>query len=212
MTSKDKLAMIMAEFVGTAILIIVVYSMVARTTFPLFAALGAGATLAVLSVTMGWANGGVHLNPAVTISLWTQKRTETFAAIVAIAAQFLGGFAAWALLSYFLGRDLQSTAGKFDWKILAAEAIGAGVFIFGVAAAAYHQNLSKSAAAVVAGSSLFLGIMVASIGSAAVINPAVAVGIQSWNLAYAAGPVIGGIVGVSLYGLLYAPTPTKRKK
>jgi len=211
MTGKDKWAMIVAELIGTAILAMVVYTMIARTSFPLFAALGAGATLGLLSVTMGWGDGGVHLNPAVTLSLWTQKKTQTAAAVVAIAAQLLGGLAAWALLNYFLGHNLQSTAGKFEWKVLAAEAMGAGVFTFGVAASAL-QKMSQASAAVVAGTSLFLGIMVASIGSSAIINPAVALGIQSWNWAYAGGPLIGGIVGVALYGLLFAPTPAKKKK
>ena len=89
--------------------------------------------------------------------------------------------------------------------------MGAGVFTFGVAAAALH-DMSKGMAAIVSGTSLFLGIMVASIGSSAIINPAVALGIQSWNWAYGGGPLVGGIVGVALYGLLYAPTPAKKKK
>jgi glycerol uptake facilitator protein len=210
MTGKDKWAMIMAELLGTGILVIVIYTMIARTSFPLFAAMGAGATLAVLSLTMGWSKEGVHLNPAVTLAIWTQKKAQTYQSIVAISAQFLGAIGAWNLLNYFLGHSLKSTAGKFDWKVLTAEAIGAGVFTFGVAGASFLE--SRASAAIVSGVSLFLGIMVASIGSAALINPAVAVGVQSWNWAYAAGPLIGGIVGVSLQGLLFAPTPARSKR
>lgn len=211
MLGRAKIAMIVAELLGTAILACVVYTMVARTSFPLFAALAAGGTLGILSVTMGVGNEGVHLNPAVTLSMWTTKKSNTTHAIVRIAAQLLGGLGAWALLNYFLGHHLQSMAGKFEWKVFTAEAIGAGVFTFGVAAAAL-SGLAKEKAAVVAGVSLFLGIMVASIGSNAVINPAVAIGIQSWNWAYATGPLVGGIIGVALYGLLFAPTPGKTKK
>ena len=204
MLGRAKIAMIVAEIVGTAILATVVYTMIARTSFPLFAALAAGGTLGLLSVTMGIGNEGVDLNPAVTLAMWTTKKSDTTKAVVKIAAQLLGGLGAWALLNYFLGHHLQSMAGKFEWKAFTAEAIGAGVFTFGVAAAAL-SGLVKEKAAVVAGVSLFLGIMVASIGSNAVINPAVAIGIQSWNWAYATGPLVGGIVGVALYSLLFAP-------
>jgi len=210
MFRKDKWAMIVAEIIGTAILAVVVYTMVARTSFPLFAALGAGATVGLLGVAMGLDNDGVHLNPAITLAIWTQRKTETYKDIVRICAQLLGGIGAWYLLNYFLGHDIKSTAGAFDWKVFTAEAIGAGVFGFGVAAAAYQSSREK--AAVLAGGSLFLGIMVASIGSAAIINPAVAVGIQSWNWAYAGGPIVGAIVGVALQGLLFAPTTTAKKK
>ncbi|HSX52796.1 MAG TPA: aquaporin [Patescibacteria group bacterium] len=211
MSGKKITAMVVAELVGTAILATVVYTMVARTSFPLFAALAAGATLGLLSITMDTDGTGVHLNPAVTLSMWTTKKSDTTRAIVTIAAQMLGGLGAWALLNYFLGHHLQSMAGKFQWKVLTAEAIGAGVFTFGVASATM-QKLGRERAAIVSGVSLFLGIMVASIGSNAVINPAVAVGIQSWNWAYAGGPLIGGIIGVALYGLLFAPVPSKSKK
>ncbi len=212
MSGRKIAAMTVAELIGTAILATVIYTMVARTSFPLFAALAAGATLGLLSITMDTDGSGVHLNPAVTLAMWTTKKSDTVRAVVTIAAQMLGGLGAWALLNYFLGHHLQSMAGKFQWKVLTAEAIGAGVFTFGVASAAL-QNLARERAAAVAGASLFLGIMVASIGSNAVINPAVAVGIQSWNWAYAGGPLIGGIVGVALYSLLFAaPAAVAKKK
>jgi len=204
--------MTVAEFLGTAALAVVMYTMIARTSFPLFSALAAGGTLAILSITMGLEGNGLHLNPALTLGLWTTKKVKTIQAIVMIIAQMLGGLAAWGLLKYFLGHSLQSMAGtSFAWKVLIAEAIGAGFFTFGVASAVL-QGLGQARTAAVAGTSLFLGILIASIGSNAIINPAVAVGVQSWNWAYAAGPIIGGIVGVALYGLLFAPVSVVAKK
>jgi len=214
MFGKKKIAMIVAEFLGAGILSVVVYSMIARTSFPLFSGLAAGVTLAMLVLVVGNVSGA-HANPAVTLGLWSQRKIPTAQAVVYIAAQLLGGVAALALLKYFLGHPLDSLAGnKFEWKVVIAEGIGTAIFVFGVVAAAYQKYEGGKLAAVI-GMSLFLGVLVASMASNALLNPAVAVGVQSWNWAYATGPLIGAGVGANLYGMLFAPSPAKsssRKK
>ena len=203
MIGRQKIAMVVAEFLGTAILAIAVYSMVARTTFPLFGGLAAGVVAGLATITfntISWA----HINPALTLGLWTARKIKTVPAIFAIAAQMLGGLLAWALLKYFLGHSLTSMAtGKFAWKVLIAEAVGTFVFVFGVTSAVYHK-LEGSLLAFAVGGSLTIGILVASMASNGVVNPAVALGIQSWSWAYAVGPLVGGIVGANLYALLFA--------
>lgn len=211
MFGKKKIAMIVAEFLGAGILSIVVYSMIARTSFPLFSGLAAGVTLAMLVLVVG-SISGAHANPAVTLGLWSQRKIPTAQAVVYIAAQLLGGVAAWTLLKYFLGHSLESMAGnKFEWKVVIAEAIGTAVFVFGVVSAAYQKYEGGKLAAVI-GTSLFIGVLVASMASNALLNPAVAVGVQSWNWAYAAGPLIGAGVGANLYGMLFATSPAKAGK
>lgn len=203
MFSREKIAQIVAEFLGTTILAVAVYSIVARTTFPLFAGLAAGLTLGLMSFVIG-AFSGAHINPAVTLGLWSTRKVKTTTAIIFIAAQILGGLAAWKLLTYFLGHPLEALAGtKFEWKVFIGEALGAMVFLFGVASAVY-QKYEGGKLAFTVGGSLTVGILVASMASNGVINPAVAVGIQSWNWAYATGPLLGGIVGANLYSLLFA--------
>ncbi len=207
MFGRNKIAMVLAEFLGTATLTAVVYTIVGRTSFPLFAALAAGGTVAVFTLTVG-AFSGAHLNPAITLGLWTIRKVSTKHAVVNIAAQFLGGLAAWSLLKYFLGHNLESVAGAaFSWKVFTAEGIGAMVFAFGFAAAVLNK-LESTKAATVIGASLFLGILVASLASNAVINPAVAVGIQSWSWAYATGPLVGALVGMNVYGMVFAEEST----
>lgn len=116
----------------------------------------------------------------------------------------LGGLAAWALLKYFLGHNLDNLAGqKFEWKVLIAEAVGAAVFLFGVTSAVY-QKYEGGKLAFAVGTSLTIGILVASMASNGVLNPAVAVGLQSWNWAYATGPLVGAVIGANLYSLLFA--------
>lgn len=202
MIDMKKVAMILAEFIGTAVLTMAMYAMVARSSFPFFSALAAGGTAGVMVFIIGAASGA-HINPAVTFGLWTLRKIQTAPAIVAIAAQFLGGLAAWALIKYFLGQSIASMAGEFEWKIFVAEMVGALVFTFGVASAVY-QGFDNGKLAATVGLSLAGGIMVASLASNAIINPAVAVGIQSWNWAYALGPLAGGLLGMNIYGMVFA--------
>lgn len=202
MFSRSKVAALVAELFGVVVLVTAVYSMVARTSFPLFGGLAAGITLGTLVYTIGNASGA-QVNPAITLGLWSVRKINTLRAIAYIAAQMLGAFAAWQLINYFLGSNIESLANKFEVKTLIAEAAGAFVFGFGVASAVY-QKFEGEKLAFTVGASLTLGILVASLGSNGVINPAVALGLQSWNAAYVAGPIIGAIVGMNVYALLFA--------
>lgn len=203
MFSRAKAAMVVAEVLGTATLAVAVYSMIARTSFPLFGGLAAGITLGLMTFVIGKVSS-VHLNPAVTVSLWTARRVRTINAIVYLAAQALGGLLAWALLRYFLGGSLESLAqNTFEWKVFIAEAVGGFVFLFGLTSALYDKR-EGGAFAFVAGASLLLGIVVASLGSNGIVNPAVAGAIRSWNWEYALGPIAGGIVGANIYAWLFA--------
>jgi len=203
MFGQKKIAMIVAEFLGAGLLSLALYTILARTSFPIFTATAEAVSISLLVMIFGEVSGG-HFNPAVTLAHWTRSRISTTHAIVNIAAQMLGGFAAWGLIRYFMGHTLTSLAGaKFAWAPFIAEAIGTAVFTFGIGAAVYMKvEGAKFASAV--GLSLFLGILVASLGSNAILNPAVALGVQSWDWAYAAGPLVGGIVGINLYALLFA--------
>jgi glycerol uptake facilitator-like aquaporin len=202
MFSRDKIAMIVAEFLGAFVLTLVFYSIIARTTFPLFTGLAAGGVLAMLVLVVGKVSGA-HANPALTLGLWVVRKIKTGPAIVYIVAQMAGGLVAGLLLKYFLGHSLTTMADKFDWKIFVAEATGAAVFTFGVVAALY-QKLESGKLAAAVGVSFLVGVVVASLAANGVVNPAVAAGIKSWNWAYATGPLAGGVVGAGVYALLFA--------
>jgi len=197
--------MLAAEFLGTAVLATVAIN-VSRSQIGIgyFVAIGVGLALALLVLAFG-KTSGAHLNPAVTIGMWTLRKIQTVQAIAYIAMQMLGGLAAWQLANYFVGSEIRSIAGgEFDWKVLVAEAVGTFVFTFMVAAAIY-QNLEDGRKAALIGGGLFLGIVTASLASNAVLNPAIALGNQSWSRAYIFGPIIGGVIGFNLYVLLFAP-------
>lgn len=204
---RKKIAMILAEFLGTATLVDVVLAVSkSNVGIPYFVSLLAGLTIAAGTLVFG-AVSGAHFNPIITIGLWTARRIKTLPAIVYIAAQMLGGAVAYLLYTYLVNNSLQSV-GEYDSRVLVAEAVGAFVFSLGWAATVYHK-LDAAKSAFVVGASLVIGAMVASVGSAGLLNPAVALGMHTWVWGtYALGPILGAIIGFNLYALLFAPTDT----
>ena len=197
--------MLVAEFLGTGVLTLVILS-VQRSTIgiPYFVALAAGLAAATLIVALGRVTSA-HLNPAVTLALWTARQVKTVDAVVLVAMQFLGAWLAYYLYTFFVNSSLQPIGGHYTSRVLAAEAVGGLVLGLGWAAAVYHQYLNTYKAAAV-GAAYVLAILVASSASIGLINPAVALGARAWVWGtYVAGPLLGAIVGVNLYGWLFAP-------
>jgi glycerol uptake facilitator-like aquaporin len=170
---------------------------------PYFVAIAAGLVVATVTLTLG-AVSGAHLNPLVTVGLWTVRRIKTLPAIVYIAAQLLGGIAAYYLFSYFVGQTWNNS-GDFEGRVLVAEVVGAFIFSLGWAAVVF-QKLEGGRAAAVVGMSLMLGVLVSAAGAGGIVNPAVALGARSWVWGtFVLGPILGGIIGFGLYSLLFAP-------
>ena len=83
-----------------------------------------------------------------------------------------------------------------------AELVGAAVLSVGVAAAV-NRKLDPLQTALTVGGAFFVGIMIASTASVGLINPAIAIGLREWNSIHVLGPLVGGLVGVNLYALLF---------
>jgi aquaporin NIP len=210
MFAKAKVAALVAEFLGTAVLSLAVLSVVLRSSFPFFPAIVAGLAVGIMILVVGKASGG-HFNPAITLGLWSVRKVQTAQALVYVAAQLLGGLAAWKLTEYLIGRSTDHIA---DWGlnkgVLVAEAVGTFIFGFGVAAAVNGVYEGTKLATVIGGS-LALGILAASLGSNGVVNPAVALSLNSMSWAYAVGPLVGAVLGMWTHELMFAPVSTKRK-
>lgn len=203
MFSRRKVAALAAEFLGTGILAFVVLT-VSRSQIgiPYFVAIAAGLVVSALGVAL---QRDVLFNPALTLGAWTARRISTVKAVLFIAVQLLGGLAAYSLFKYFSRGTVQELPTAYDGRLLVAEATGAFVFAF-VASALAYQKLQPLVRQVVSGVGLTLGIIVASAASAGFINPAVALANNAWAWStYVLGPVLGAIIGVNLYGLLFAP-------
>lgn len=209
MFHKNTLAMLVSEFLGTGLLALAVLSMLRSQGGTFNTAAAAGLMVGLLVLAIGAISGAV-VNPAVTLGLWSVRKLKTLQALSYILVQFAGAAAAWYLFVYFTKIDTgtikHEEVTKFASRTFAAELLGTFVFTFAIAAAIY-QRLAGGAKAFVIGGGLALGIIVASLGSAGALNPAVAFSIQQWNLwAYMLAPVVGALLGFNLYNLLFVET------
>ncbi len=212
MFSKKNIAMVVAEFLGTGALTLVVLSVMhSQIGLPLFVAMAAGVLIVLMTLAVGSVSGA-QLNPALTFGLWTARKVKTLSAAAYIVAQGLGAYGAYWLYRYLIKFNASATSwpnnGHFTARIMVAEAVGAFVFAFAWAAAA-RQKYDTGRFAATAGLAFALGLILASIAGAATsasgfINPAVALGARSWGWGtYVLGPVVGAFVGVNLYDMVF---------
>ena len=168
-----------AELLGTATLTFAVLgSLQQQTATPFVAAL-----VLMLAVYIIGPVSGAHV--------------KTPEALAYIAAQIVGAVAAQFLFQYLLG-GLPLVSVTPGWGIAFAEAMGAFFLLLGIAAVV-HGKVQSAAGGLTIGSSLLLGILLASLMSNGVLNPAVAIGIRSISLSYLIGPFVGAVAAVYLY-------------
>jgi glycerol uptake facilitator-like aquaporin len=144
---------LLAELIGTFILATIVITVANPIII--------GFALIVLVFGFGYASGA-HLNPAVTIGLWSIRRFEGVKIPFYIAMQFLGAVLALLITQAFQGGNYGisfASFGQLDVKILVAELLGTAVFVFAFAAAV-HREYIESAKAVCIGLALLTGLAV----------------------------------------------------
>lgn len=203
MFGRRQIAALVAEFLGTGVLTLLILS-VQRSTIgvPFFIAMAAGLTFTLMSFAVASVSGG-HFNPAITLGSWTVRKISTVSAVLYVAMQLLGAWAAYNLYTYFVSTPLQPIVSVFHGNILVAEAVGAAIFAFAFASAVY-QGFNRAISASVAGLGLLVGMIAASSASLALLNPAVALGVRSWVWGtYILGPVLGAVIGFNLYSLMF---------
>lgn len=201
---KRKLAMLLAEGLGSGFLTLVVMGVQHSTIgVPYFAGIAAAfAAAAMIFVFNG--TSGAQLNPAITLALWSARRVKTTTAVVFIAMQLLGAWGAYYLFTYFINTKLNPAGTGFDWRILIAEAVGTFVLALAWSVAVYGRY-TVGAKATVVGLGYILGMVIASAATIGLINPAVALADRTWVWGtYVLGPVVGALVGVNLYAYLFA--------
>lgn len=180
----------------------------------------------ILVLALGKLSGG-HINPAVTIGLLTVRKISPVRAGGYLVAQLLGAMLALVVVTQFAqtgtASELTGQAPQVfeaaimsgEWRLFFAEALGGLLFGFGIGAAVLTRRENWESAFIIGGS-LLLGLVVATLGSAAILNPAIALGVSAYHLdnlwsllAYAVGPLSGVAVGIWVYKLLQRDTAEK---
>jgi aquaporin Z len=205
MFSRPQIATVVAEFLGTATLVMVALVLSQTTAVSYFIGTSLAATLIVLYMVFGSISGG-FFNPAITFGMWTARMISTIRAVLYVAVQLLGGLAALELFQYFTGRGLQAKNLAFSTPIFLAEVVGTAILAMALIAA-LRKGFDILQTAVTYGVAYFVGILIAATASSAYLNPALALGERSWNAVYVLGPLVGGLIGVNLYLMLMDSKP-----
>ncbi len=180
-----------AELLGTFLLAFMVKLSV-TSQLPLPTPVIAGLTLG-LGVYMLGSISGAHLNPAVTIALASVRKIPVLDAVWYVGAQLSGGYIALLAAEALTGVHLVPAIADATQGIVAAEALGAAILVLGVSSVVWGKA-PHDAAGLTIGTALALGAMCASTVSAGIVNPAVALALGSFSVAYIVGPIVGGVV------------------
>ncbi|HEX5394980.1 MAG TPA: aquaporin [Candidatus Saccharimonadales bacterium] len=207
MFTRPQIATVVAEFLGTATLVMVALIMSQTTAVSYFIGTSLAVTLAALFLFFGNISGA-QLNPALTFGLWTARQISTLRAVLYVAAQLLGGLAALELFQYLVGRDLPAKNLAFNTPMWLAEVVGTAVLAVAIAVVV-SRKLDSFSSALALGAGIFTGVIVAGTASAGYINPAIALGERSFNSVYVLGPLVGGLIGVNLYMMLMTPRASR---
>ena len=208
MFSRPQIATVVAEFLGTATLVMVALILSQTTAVSYFIGTSLAVTLAAIVVLFGGISGA-HVNPALTFGMWTARKIGSLRAVLYIGAQLLGGLVALELFQYLTNRELAPKSLEFSTPVFLAEAVGTAIWAIALAAVV-SRKLDALTSALAMGTAVFTGVIIAATASAGFINPAIALGERSWNSVYVLGPLVGGLIGVNLYMMLFAEGKSKR--
>lgn len=180
-----------AELLGTFTLTLVVWLSVTLDV-PFATPMAAALTLGLFVYTVGGISGS-HLNPAVTIGMLSVNKIKTNDAVMYIVCQLAGAVLAMTVARMMSGQ-MAPLAYATTLSSGVAEAIGAFFLAFAVMSATM-QKVQPAAAGLVVGGSLLLGVYIAFPFSNAILNPAVALGVNAFGPMEIFGPIVGAVCG-----------------
>lgn len=212
---KDRIKRYAAECIGTFILVAIGpgAAMVAGSTHAfgdVGVALAFGLAVTLVVAATGHL-GGAHINPAVTVGLWSVRRFDARDVLPYVAAQCIGAIAASAALGWILGAVGNFGATVPSISIGRAFAVEAGftailgLVIMGVATDA---RVPPAVAPFAIGATVGAGALVAgpltggSFNPARTLGPALVGGIWTAHWLYWAAPIVGMVAAMRTYELL----------
>ncbi|MDR0200431.1 MAG: aquaporin [Streptococcaceae bacterium] len=212
-SQRFAIAPLIAEFAGTFLLVGIVIRLAQQGTL---GALGIALFLSILIVIFGGISGA-HLNPAITLAQFFNRKMDGGKTVLYIIAQVLGALLAlaalYALYKYGVGNKVSFIhvtvpKGKIIFSLL-AEMFGSFIFGIGVGHAIYATDKPMLETGLSVGFGLFGGLMIG--GSTTALNPAVATAIGAFStvnkllpdiLVYFVGTTVGMTLGVTAYRFL----------
>jgi MIP family channel proteins len=210
----------LAEFIGTAILVVAICAFISRSAPVPVDLLSIGLVHAIALMAIVYTIGqisGAHVNPAVTLALLMIRKISPRDAVGYLGSQFAGG-----LVGALLARMFYSTRGGiFDfgaatvspaylhggsvWLALIAEAVGTFILMWAVMGTAINPEAPKGIAGVAIGGSLGLAVLLfgpatgGSFNPARWFGPALVSGTWTDGWLYVIGPILGAAAAAGTY-------------
>lgn len=212
-----------AEFVGTVVLVAIGPGavMVASSTHafggPGIAA-AFGIAVAIVVASTGHV-GGAHINPAVTLGLWSVRRFDSRHVVPYIAAQCLGAVAASSALVWILGPVGNFGATLPSISVGRAFAVEAGytaLLGFVIMGVAVDERAPAGLAAIMIGATVAAGALVTGPLTGGSFNPARSFGpallghVWTAHWLYWLAPIVGAVAGMNLYAVVAGLAVTSR--
>jgi len=188
----------LAEMIGTLVLSLAVMASFQSNiiTTPLVASL----TLGLMVYLLGPISG-CHINPAVSFGLKWANLINTKQLFGYVISQFAGAGVAYLIATNMLGITWAAPQASAGMMTGVGEILGTTILVMGVTMVVLNK-ISYFLSGIVIGMSLLLGIIIATTTGAGVLNPAVALSLQSGSTTYLISPLIGAILGVEIAKIL----------
>ena len=212
-----------AEFIGTFLLVVMVFSVQNQPLYIAFAMIGIVLMFGKIS--------GAYVNPAMVAGSWITRKIKSLRAMSYILAEIFGAVVAWFTVNAFATSAYKSysitvsdyllhagtIASGSEWLVFFAELLGALILALGVSVAIRSKKSSiKSACAYGFAALLALifsgwatsALLSGSYTTLSILNPALAIATSalSWNIwpiaIFVIAPVIGGILGFGIMELI----------
>src|SRR5256885_13485450 len=167
--NRFAVAPVLAEFVGTGVLVMVALILGQTTAVSYFIATSLAATAAVVYMLFSVVSGA-HTNPAITFGMWTARRIGTLRGITYVAAQLLGGAASWQLFQYLTNHTLTARSSTFSTPVWLAETVGTAVLAMAFTAA-LSRRVEALYSGLMIGAAYVAGIVIAATASSGYIIP-----------------------------------------
>lgn len=214
---------VIAELIGTFLLVVTVFSVQNQPLYIAFAMIGIVFLLGKIS--------GAYVNPAMVVGGWITKKISTIKGASYILAEIFGAVIAWFTISAFATNAYKSysitvsdyllhaetVASGSEWLVFFSQLLGTFILALGVAFAIRSKKSSIKAACAYGFASLiallFTGwatsaLLSGSYTTLSFLNPALAIASSalSWNVwpiaIFIIAPVIGGVLGFATTELL----------
>jgi len=198
-----------AELVGTAILATAVgvvitvnstTSLAAITYATLYTPFVVGIIIAVLVATLGTVTGG-HFNPAVSVAMYAYRKINGLQLGTYLVGQIAGAMLGIQVITHLLTGFTPDRPSGVGAAAFTGEFLGTAIIAMAIMYVVIGK-INESVGPLYIGLSFVVALTIAMVASGGILNPALAIGMFSYQIIYLIVPFFGALAGAGLVVLL----------